>query len=111
VREGHWNPVPGPAAEVEESVEGVEIVRGDRVVLVIVADGAAGGQPHPGLGRGTCAIDGVAEVPLRLDRAPLAGRHIAAVEARGDPLIDRRVGDQVASELVDREAIKGNVSR
>ena len=41
--------------------------------------------------------------------AAFVGRDVAAVEAGGDLLIQRAVGQQVAGELLDRERSKGRL--
>ena len=52
------------------------------------------------------AVGGVlGQVLLRLGAA-LAGHHVQAVEAGGDELLGRRVGQQVAGELLDRELVE-----
>ena len=102
---------------IEEGGELVKLLFGERVELVVVADSAAGRQPHPdGTGR-LGAVAGVEHVVLLRNRAALVGRHVAAVEATGDLIVEefgrRRVGavlDQVAGELQDRERIEGEVA-
>ena len=85
---------------------------------MIVADGTAGRQPHPDRRRGLGAITGVENEVFLRDRAPLAGRDIAAVEAAGDPIVEnllgRRglavVGHQIAGQLQDRELVERHVA-
>ena len=88
---------------VEERIEGVKILHRDRVVLVVVTNGAAARQPQPGLHRRARPVDGVAIQELLVDRPPFAGRHVAAIETGGDQLGLGRLGQQVAGQLIDRE--------
>ena len=90
---------------VEERVERVILLLRDRVELVVVADGAAGGEAEPRLHRRAGAIDGVAIHPLLGDRSAFAGRDVAAVEAGRGQLIVRWHRQQIAGELLDREAV------
>ena len=80
----------GAVDVVEEREELVVVFRPDRVVLVVVAAGAAGGQAQEDGPVGIDLVDDVADVDLFFDRAPLAGRNVAAVEAGGDDLVGRR---------------------
>ena len=82
----------GVRVVVEEGVERVELLRGDRVELVIVTHGAVDREPHPRAGHRAGAVDGVAEEEFLVDCAALAGRHIAAVEARGGKLFHGGAG-------------------
>jgi len=47
-----------------------------------------------------------ADVDFLLDGAALAGGNVAAVEAGGDDLVEAGIGQQVAGELFDEEAVK-----
>ena len=76
---------------VEEGGQRVELLLRERIELVIVADGAAGGQAEPDLAGGLGAVAGVEHEVLLVDRAAFVGRDVAAVEAGGDALIERAV--------------------
>jgi len=94
---------------VEEGVERVVVLHGERIELVIVADGAPRGQPHPDLDRGRRAVDGIAVDPLFIDAATFAGGDIAAIESGGNQLVAGRIGQQVPGELPAREIVEGNI--
>ena len=96
----------GAVDVVEEGEELVVVLLADRVVLVVVASGAADGQAEEHGAVGVDLVDDVADVDLFLDRAALAGRDVAAVEAGGDHLVEGRVGQQVAGELFDDELVE-----
>ena len=76
---------------------------------MIVADRAIGRKAHPYPRRGLGSIAGVEDEVLGVDRAALVGGDIAAVEARRDPLIIGWVGQQVAAQLLDREAVERHI--
>ena len=66
-------------------------------------------QAEPG---GACRVDPVEEVvePLFLgNRSPLAIEEVIPVEATGYSLLDRRVGEEIAGKLLDREAVERHV--
>ena len=96
---------------VEEGEEAIELLLRERVVLVVVALGALHGQTHPGLGRGAHPVHGVGHEVLLGNGPALVGVHVVAVEARGDARLGRGVGQEVAGELLQREAIEGQVAR
>ena len=99
----------GVGGAVEERVEGVELLGGHRVELVVVADRAARGEAHPDAHGGLGAVDGVAEEQLFVDRAAFAGGDVATVEAAGDALLAGHVRQEVAGELPGGELIEGQV--
>ena len=99
----------GICSAVEEGVEGVKLLLRDGVKLVVVAHGAAGGQAHPHRHGGFRAVHGIAKDELLIDAATLAGRHVAAVEAGGDLLVHRGIGQQVSRQLPDGELVIGQV--
>ena len=94
---------------VEEGVERIELVDRDRVVLVVMADGAAASQPHPGLHHRARSLDGVAILELGDERPAFARGHVAAIKARGEELVGGRIGQQVARKLPDGELVEGEV--
>ena len=107
--------LPLPAVEsllgdgVEEGEELVELLLRDRIVLVAVAARAAHGQAHPGGGRGFDAVDHVFDQILFGNRAALEVDHVVAIETGGDLVVRGGVGQQVAGELLDREAVERHV--
>ena len=72
---------------VEEAEERVEILLGDRVVLVVVAPRALEGQPQERGSEGDGAVGDVLGPPLLLDRSPLVGLAVVPVEGRGQDLL------------------------
>ena len=103
---------------VEERGKLVELLLRERIELVVVADGAAGRQPHPDRRRGLGTIPRIEDEVFLSDDAPLVRRHVAAVEAAGDPVVEdlfRRgslamVGHEVAGKLQDRELVERHVA-
>ena len=90
----------------EERRQRVELSGADGVELVVVAGRAADGQPQEH------AADRLGAV-LRVDRlvfldqhAAFVGRDVVALEAGGDQLVEGRVFQQVAGDLVDRELVE-----
>ena len=77
---------------------------------MIVADGALAGEAEPGIHHRGGAIERVAEDVFGIDRAALARRDIAAIEAGGDELLLRRVGQQIARDLLDGELIERQIA-
>ena len=71
---------------------------------------AAGGQAEPDLARGLSAVAGVEHQILFGDRPAFAGGDVAAIEARGDLLIEGSIRQHVAGQLFDRELIEGLVA-
>ena len=100
-------------AALRHAVEGVEqavvVALGDRIILVIVALGARHRQAEPGRGGRVDAVEQVHEPLLFGDRAPFAVQQMIAVESAGDSLLDRRLGQQVAGQLPDRELVERQV--
>ena len=76
---------------------------------MIVAAGAADREAKPDRAGGLDAVDHVLDLCLGGDRAALAVEHVVAVEAGGDELIERRLRQQVAGELLDREFVERHV--
>ena len=95
---------------VKESIKRIEILGRDRVELVVVTDRTTGAQPKPGLGGGGGALDGITKDKFFSDGSSLAGGDIAAVEAGCDQLVVTGLWQQVAGDLLDREAVEGQVS-
>ena len=99
----------GDGGVVEERGELVELALAERVVLVVVADRAAHAHAEPGLAEGLGAVAGVEDLVLLVDEPALVGGDVAAKEARGHPLLQGRVREEVAGQLLDGELVEGHV--
>ena len=95
---------------VEERKEAIEIFLLDGVVLVVVAARATHGESKPGGCRGACAVHHILHVIFLGDCAALKVDLIVAVEPARDFLFYRRVGKQVAGQLLDGELIERQVA-
>ena len=95
---------------VEEGVEPVVLALGEGVVLVGVALGAGQRRAEPDRGGGVHAVDHRRHAELLGVGAALGVDHRVAVEAGGDALVQGRLGQQVAGQLLDREAVEGQVA-
>ena len=94
---------------VEEGEHPVELLLRDRIELVVVALRAADGEAEPDRARRADAVDHAVDAELLdVDAAFLIEGRVA-VEARGDALGFAGVGQEVARELFDREAVEGQV--
>ena len=84
----------------------VKIFLRDRIEFVVVARRAIRREPEPHpRSRRHAVIRIQREIFLR-DGSALRGRHVAAVKARRQQLIARRVREQIARDLLDREFIE-----
>ncbi len=102
--------VPDVRRRVEEGGEAVVVLLRERIVLVVVALRACERRAEPH-GRGRVhAVDDRGEAELLRVRAAFLVHERVAVEARRDPRIERRVGQEVAGELFDRELLEGHVA-
>ena len=95
----------GIGRRVKKGVKRVQLPLRDRIKLMVVAGRTLAREAHEGVGHRGRAVDGVAEEQLIVDRAPLAGRHIAPGESGGHLLLERGFGQEVAGELPDCELI------
>ena len=95
----------------EEGGEAVELPGGEGVELVVVALAAAHVVPEPDGGDVADAVGRVFGHVLLGLGAALLGRHGEPVVARGDLLLGGRVGQEVAGQLLDGEAVEGPVRR
>jgi hypothetical protein len=94
---------------VEERHEAVVVALRERIVLVVVALCAGEGSAQPDRGRRVHAID--ERLPARfldVDAAFLVEERVA-VEAAGDELVRRGVGQHVAGDLLDGEPVERQV--
>ena len=90
----------------EERRHRIEILRRDRIELVVVALRAAHRRAEPGSTDCADAVRGILrEVFLRL-RAAFARHHVQAIEAGRDPLLRGGVRQQVARELFHGEHVE-----
>ena len=95
---------------VEESEQRIEILLRERIVLVVVAAGAAQRLPQPHRRGGLDAVGAVLGEELFRDHAALFVDHGVAVKPGGDPLFERRVRQQVAGNLLDGELVERQVA-
>ena len=87
----------------------IELALRDRIELVVVTDRATDCQSEPHGSDRFGSIHRISHADLVVDRTTFAGRDVAAIETRCDPLFHRRVRQQVTGELLDRELIEGDV--
>src|SRR5262249_17493133 len=93
----------------EEGGEAVEVLLGERVVLVVVALGTAQGGAEPGPAEVADAVGGVLGPVLAVLGAALVGGLEDAVVAGGDALLLGGAWEQVAGQLLHRELVEGLV--
>ena len=93
----------------EERRHAVEVLRADRIELVVVAPCATHGQPQPDLRGGLDAVRRVDRQVLLGDGAALVGAHPRADVAGGDALVLRRPRKQVPGNLLLSEPVEGLV--
>src|SRR6185369_17074816 len=90
----------------EERLHRIKILRREGIELVVVAFGASQGRAEPYRAQRADSIGSVLrEIFLGLQPA-LARSAIQAVIRRRDFLIDRRIGQKIARELLARELIE-----
>ena len=95
----------------KESRHRVEIAHRERVVLVVVAFGAAERRAEPGPRDVADPVGGILEEVFLGLRAPFGTHHPEPVVGRGDALIERVAGEEITAELLAREAVKRHVLR
>ena len=95
---------------VEESEHRVEFALRQRVVLVVVALGAAHGKTQPRIGDGVEPVDSLLETLLGILRTCFAVLDPVAQESGCNALLDSRERQEVASDLLDREAVVRHVA-
>ena len=94
---------------VEEGIEAVEVLLGDRVELVVVAAGASGGQSQPHRRQRGGALHGALDA-VHLDRkAAFAIVQGVPVEAGCHALLEGGAGQQIPRDLLDREPVESEV--
>ena len=82
---------------------------GKRIVYVIVAGGAMDRHPHEGSPHGGDPIDDVLEKALLGQCGSAVNDEVQAIESRGHELVARRLGKQVAGQLIADEVIVAQV--
>ena len=90
----------------EEGGQRVELALRDRVELVVVAGRAANRQAEVDAADSLRPVLGVDRLVLLRHDAALVRRDVVALEAGGDELIERRLGEQVAGDLLHRERVE-----
>ena len=93
----------------EESRHAVEVLRAERVELVVVALGASNGRAHPDRSHCPHPVRVVLRTILLGLGAALGAYLVQTIESRRDLLARRRVRQQVAGELLARERVEGKV--
>ena len=91
---------------VEEGEEPVILALGDRVVLVVVALGAADRQAEEDRAGGADPVDDRLDSELLDVDPPLLVDRRIPVEPRGDPLRERGTWAEIAGELIDHELVE-----
>ncbi len=82
----------------------------NRIELVVVAGGAADGQPEEhGAGRIGAVLD-VLKADLFFNDAVLIRRRVVPDESGGDALVERRIRQQIAGELLDGKPIERQIA-
>src|SRR5206468_12146648 len=84
----------------------VELLLRNRIVLVIVTNRAARRQSHENRGGSLRAVNGITNVKLFINGSAFAGAHVATVKSARDFLVESRVWQKVAGQLLDGEFIE-----
>ena len=100
----------GVGGVIEEGVELVILLGRERIVFVVVALAAAEGGAHPDRHGGVDAIDDRLVAELLIVGAAFGVGHGVAMETGGDFLLQRRVREHVAGDLLDGESIERQVA-
>ena len=96
-------------AVIEERSELIKLALTQRVELVVMTDGTAGGHTEKHGGRCLDPVHHVANFEFGRNRPSLRCGDVAAVEPGGDLLIERRVGEHVPRNLLDNELVERHV--
>lgn len=100
----------GCAVEVvEEGIHLKEVLLGDGVVFVVVADGAAEGEAHKGGADSGDAVDHIFKVGFLGESGATIDDEVEAIEAGSDELFLSGFLVEVASDLVFGEVIVGEI--
>ena len=76
---------------------------------MLVTSGATNGEPKKHRAECVDPIDDVLHTELLFDNAGLVVNHVISIEARRDLLVDRRVRQQITSQLLNRKLVEGHV--
>ena len=95
---------------VEERKHAIEFLLGKRIVLVVVATGAAHRQAQPNSAGRFHAVRHVLHPPFLVNAAAFLIDSVVAIETRSEPLFERRIGKHIAGQLFDRELIERQVA-
>ena len=95
---------------VEDRVELVVLGLLERIVLVVVALGTSHGRTEPDRRGRVHSVFHSRVVELVVLRARLVVEHRVPMESSGDDLVYCRIRQQVPCELLDREAVEGQVA-
>ena len=90
----------------EEGRQLIDLFLQDRVELMIVAGGASDGESKEHGAGGVDAIFGVNRLEFLGNDATFVRGGVAAMEAGGDPLVKRSIGQQIAGDLLNGELIE-----
>ncbi len=93
---------------VEERKELIVLALGERIELVVMAAGTTERDTHQDC---RCCVNTISHVfnPVFFrDDSPFRIDHMVSIEARGNPLIERRFGKQVACQLFRHKLVKGD---
>ncbi len=94
---------------IEECEKLVKLLLLDGIVFVIVAAGAAHGHAHPDAAGGFDTVHDVLGLILLRNRAAFEVDHVVTIEARRDLLLARRIGKEIARQLLDCELVVGRL--
>ena len=94
---------------VEERKELIEVAAADGIVFVVVAAGAAHRQAEKRCRGCLHTVDHVLHPPLFINRAALGDHAVVAVEAGGNQLLLRGLGQQITGELLQEKLIRRHV--
>ena len=95
---------------VEKGQDLVVLALRERVVLVFVTAAAAERRAHPHLHRRVDPVHHGLDPELLVVGSALRVGHGVAMKARGDALGERRILQQIAGQLLDREPVKRQVT-
>ncbi len=94
---------------VEEGEDPVVVLHRQRVVLVVMALGAADRQSEEDVPQGVGPLHRVLESRLLVDRSALVRGHVTPVESACDQLGGRAIRQQIASQLLHHELVERHV--
>ncbi len=94
---------------IEEGIALIVFTLRDRIELVAMALGAAHRQPHPDLHRGFDAVLDRRHAKLLVVGPALVVGHRVAMKRRGQLLVVRGAGQQVARQLLDGELVERSI--